>query len=237
MCGPGCFDNWTPGGLLRPHQPIRGGWKIDTLPPSIKEEPLRWAWENRTTRKRASSAKEAVGHVAEFLRKNGRSVSKTVRDEIRAHAENLWRETDPQRFLGRKTVAARPEKEKMSWARGFWEAANMALIAECDYPDHLVSGIAMLGLQLLRSPLGCEMCESHWQRVIEAYPPMSLVNSMARARVWLWAAHNESREQHAPHPYSAIAKAHGWPSISDDEVADILKDMGMSDLVANQQTR
>lgn len=236
-CGPGCFDNWTPSGLIRPHQPIAGGWRLESLPSIVKNDDLHWGWANQSNRKRASSPKDAVNHAVEFLKRNGHSVSKAVKDALKEHAEAQWRAAAPNRFLGRHREPTRAEKEKMGWARGFWELANLALINDVELPGMTVHRIAAFAYELLKSPLGCEKCEAHWKSVLENFPPAKLVETMPQARVWMWVAHNESREHHAPNSYAAVARAHEWPEVPDDEVAAIVAGMGMSELVANQKTR
>lgn len=233
-CGTHCRETWK-APLRRPNRPPKGGWAINQIPLLIQQQAaLQFAWESRKPRA-VSSAHEAVEEMISFLRVNAVTVTTQIREQIQNEAALQYCAAEPTRCSMIKSAApghqpvkaSQAARAQMMWAGGFWITANILAAGTFPNPGATFDRMAWYALDLLSTPAGCEHCHGHWTRVLEYAPPLERITSMAHARVWLWRAHNASREERAPTPFKKVAQAWKWPELSDAQVDELLTQMGM----------
>lgn len=233
-CGANCREIWKPE-LTRPTRTPRGGWRLTNLPLELQPQ-FQFAWEARK-KGVVDSGHNAVEEVVSFLKTNSVKITTEIRSLIQDAANDQYCANDPARCT--KKARHSPEKAaqravtqaartQMMWAGGFWISTNILAAGSFENPGEVFDRMARYALDLLATPSGCEHCHGHWRRVLEYAPPLEVIKSMDHARVWLWRAHNASRESKAPIPFEKIAQAWKWPNgLSETTVAELLTEMKM----------
>ncbi len=223
------------------NRPVRGGWSIKTLPPSVANEQLIWAWETRAKRN-PSTPDNAVHEMKSFLRVNGIVVTTALIREIGEIADAQYCATEPNRcprmrrvsqpasrsLTATKTAVGQPV---MSWAARFWATINVLIASDYQRPCEVAQRAALMALDLVSGNDGCPHCVEHWNSLLAAAPPMDVIADNNDMRVWFWRAHNISREGREPVPFNKIAREWKWPQLADEVVRDTVARMGMTDLV------
>lgn len=232
-CGVNCREVWKPE-LTRPNRPPRGGWRLETLPPQVVAQ-YQFAWEARK-KGTVDSAHNAVEETVSFLRTQGVQITTELRTAIQDALNDQYCANDPQRCTKKakhspaavsRRVPAQLARNQMMWAGQFWITANILAGGNFPNPGATFDRMAWYALDLLSTPQGCEHCHGHWTRVLEYAPPLERITSMEHARVWLWRAHNASREEKKPIPFQKVAEAWKWPDLSDARVNELLTEMKM----------
>ena len=236
-CGSRCHEKYPFSIVVRPHQPPPGGWTLKELPPFVTEERLRWAWRQRSLAQNGSPY-QAVEEVGGFLRQNGGAFTPRLKWETSEFADAYWCSLDPSRC--RQSAAPEPEqskvmpqelpKMKMQAAKRLWEVWNATMASDHEDPATVMHNWAQAALHYVASEAGCKECHQHWSALLQAYPPAALCTSNPRARVWLWACHNYSREGLPPTPYADVEKGWRWPKLTPQQVQSLLAEMGLDKL-------
>jgi hypothetical protein len=232
-CGANCREIWKPE-LIRSNRPPRGGWRIEELPLDLQPQ-FQFAWEARK-KGQVDSGHNAVEEAISFLKVNGIKVTSEIRSSIQEAANDQYCKNDPSRCTKKAkhspqavdqrqvTQAARTQ---MMWAGGFWITTNILAAGNFPNPAEVFDRMARYALDLLATPAGCEYCHGHWRLILEHCPPTECIKSMEHARVWLWRAHNATRDNKAPIPFQKVAHAWKWPAITDIRLEALLTEMNM----------
>lgn len=199
---------------------------------------LAFVWKNRQKAVN-NQPQDAANELVGFLRQNGVAVLPDMILAINDACDDQWCTSEPSRCPGwpenhqdetpTSTVQVMElPKSSMAFAFRYWELVNTMLATDWLNPAEEVDRLADVGLSLCQSSAGCKECASHWDALLGAYPPLTLVTDNPSARVWFWRAHNHSREGKPPTPYADIEKGWRWPKISGQQVQAILERMGMA---------
>ncbi len=222
--------------VIRPAQPPPGGWCLKELPPFVTEERLRWAWRQRSIAQN-NSPYQAVDEVGSFLRQNGEIFTPRLKWETSEFADAYWCSLDPSRC--RQSPAPTEEsqvmpqelpKMKMQASRRLWEVWNVTMASDHEDPATVMHNWAQSALHYVRSEGGCVACAAHWQELLDAYPPSALCSTNPKARVWLFWAHNRTREGLPATPWLDVVKGWRWPPLTGQEMMRLAQEMGLPPL-------
>ena len=184
-------------------KPPEGGWSLRDLP--VGDDTIKAAWV--AMNKEASGSVDAIFQAEKFLKTNG---VENVRPVLEEYAVDQWCRPDPWRCRGYNPDAPLSEGPRLPWARAMWESSNEQLndsVADTDAGATLYAIVENL-TTAIEGPQGCPKCAAHWQDWTTSNPPV--VHSLSDARVWLWKAHNHTRENKAPVPFEEIALKFSW---------------------------
>lgn len=232
MCGIQCGQSYK-WSITHRERTVQGGWALKSVPSSVTTDELQFAWAS--VKRSASSPNAAVKQMEQFLRINGIDITPELSLEIMEQADMQYCSAEPSRCPSRlikrspamKVSEGRPD---LPWARGFWEAFNVLVATDQPDPATAVDRMALTALALISGVAGCQKCADHWRSVYDAAPPMTTIQSNNDARVWVWRAHNISRQRQQPVPFEVIARKWQWAPLTDGEVADAVQRMGMADI-------
>lgn len=197
-------------------QPPEGGWRIQTVPEEAAA--LQPVWDRFQTEE-PQSGQAAQWLLVEFLQNNGFKGPNITREVFEIGARQ-WCRSSPDRcpkefrkFLAGtgKIPEVKPAVD-LRWATIVWRLTNYALhdaVKDEDAQKVLQTQVDFL-TAAINSPDGCPKCAGHWTEILTETPPT--VTSLKEARQWLWAAHNKTREEKPPTPFSVVQKLFGWSS-------------------------
>lgn len=231
--------------LFPPYRPPSGGWSVPELPPGlidseIDQERLSYVWKRRA-KSQNNNADGAISEVIDFLRQNGLAVTKAKKFLLSQYADNYWCSLDPARCPGHvpgvdvvdeevEQAVDTAEPVKLRFALAYWETFNRMLASDSDTPAEDVDHMARVGLALLAGDGGCDYCLEHWKSHLESFPPIGTITDNPTARIWVWVAHNRSRQGLPPTAYDVVQRGWKWPLLTGDQVMQHVQAMGLDSL-------
>ncbi len=117
-----------------------------------------------------------------------------------------WSRPEPWRCRG-YDPDAEPKGPTLPWAKKMWESANAALVAPED-PVKTLKDLVDTLTKRINGPDGCSKCAGHWDEYLKTHPVDA--TNLEEARLWLWNAHNATREGKTPVPFDEIAQKFQW---------------------------
>lgn len=231
-CASGNCGNAFAWGIDRIQRGVRGGWPIQTIPDVYWSPAREFTWRNRREQ-RIDGPDQAVSELKRFLLQQGQTITDEDVAIIREHALSQYCASEENRCRHRKKNKAEKAAEAagpdLPWAKEFWRSANTAIAADDKAIPALKAVVAMATI-LINGPEGCPKCALHWQKILETSNPDEIVKSADDARIWIWSAHNASREGKPEMPYTTIARMWKWPPLTADALKEAVTRMHLTDL-------